>query len=63
MKLYCVEIENIDTKDCPDFANAYISYAEAEIDGPTGNRRELSEDELEDLDPSYVQEYIWDYIF
>ena len=62
MKLYCVEIENIQTWDCPDFANAYITYAE--IDDPkTGERRELTEQELEDLDPAYAQEYIWDYIF
>ena len=62
MKLYCVEIENIDTKDYPDFCDAFISSAEID-DKITGERRELSEQELEDLDPAYVQEYIWDYIF
>ena len=62
MQLFKVEIEHIDTKDCPDFCDAFISYAEID-DKITGKRRELSEDELEDLDPSYVQEYIWDYIF
>tara|TARA_Y100000310_G_C20051483_1_gene520772 strand:+ start:142 stop:390 length:249 start_codon:yes stop_codon:yes gene_type:complete len=62
VKLYCVEIENINYKDYPDFCNAYITYAE--IDDPkTGERRELTEQEIEDLDPAYVQEYIWDYIF
>jgi len=34
------------------------------VDDPkTGERRELTEQEIEDLDPAYVQEYIWDYIF
>jgi len=62
MKLYKVEIENINYKDYPDFCDAYITYAE--IDDPvTGERRELTEQEIEDLDPAYVQEYIWDYIF
>ena len=62
MKLYKVEIENIDMKDYGDFCDAHITYAE--IDDPeTGERRELTEQELEDLDPDYVQEYIWDYLY
>ena len=62
MQLYHVVIENIDYRDCPDFCDAHITYAE--IDDPkTGERRELTEQEIEDLDPAYVQEYIWDYIF
>ena len=62
MKLYHVGIEGIDMKDYGDFCDAFISYAE--IDDPvTGERRELSEDELENLDPAYVQEYIWDYLY
>jgi hypothetical protein len=62
MKLYHVEIENIQGYDCPDFCNAYITYAEID-DVVTGERRELTEQELEDLDPDYVQEYIWDFLF
>tara|TARA_Y100000310_G_scaffold316146_1_gene367543 strand:+ start:470 stop:706 length:237 start_codon:yes stop_codon:yes gene_type:complete len=60
--LIVVQIDNIQTWDCPDFCDAFISYAE--IDDPrTGERRELSKQELEDLDhAAYVQEYIWDYI-
>ena len=62
MKLYKVEIEGIDMKDYGDFCDAHITYAE--IDDPvTGERRELTEQEIEDLDPAYVQEYIWDYIY
>jgi len=61
MELFKVEIEGIEMKDYGDFANAYITYAE--IDDPvTGKRRELTEEEIDDLDSSYVQEYIWDYI-
>tara|TARA_Y100000034_G_C6683651_1_gene300636 strand:+ start:409 stop:624 length:216 start_codon:yes stop_codon:yes gene_type:complete len=61
-KLYKVEIENIDMKDYGDFCDARITYAE--IDDPkSGERRELTEQELEDLDPAYVQEYIWDYLY
>tara|TARA_Y100000310_G_scaffold334175_1_gene413288 strand:- start:2944 stop:3132 length:189 start_codon:yes stop_codon:yes gene_type:complete len=62
MKLFNIQIECIQGYDAPDFVNAYISYAE--IDDPkSGERRELTEEELEDLDPAYVQDYIWDYIF
>jgi|6_EtaG_2_1085325.scaffolds.fasta_scaffold24678_2 hypothetical protein len=60
--LYHVVIENIDYRDCPDFCDAHITYAEVD-DPKTGERRELSGQEIEDLDPAYVQEYIWDYIF
>jgi|TARA_R100000501_G_C2604158_1_gene100420 hypothetical protein len=62
MKLYHVVIEGIDMEDYGDFCDAYITYAE--IDDPeTGERRELTEQELEDLDPAYVQEHIWDYLY
>ena len=62
MKLYRVDIEGIDMKDYGDFCDAHITYAE--IDDPkTGERRELTEQEIEDLDPAYVQEYIWDYLY
>lgn len=61
MKLYNVEIEGIDMKDYGDFADAYITYAET--DGKDGERRELTEEEIENLDASYVQEYIWDYLY
>ena len=60
--LYHVVIENIEYEDYPDFCNAHITYAEVD-DPETGERRELSGQEIEDLDPAYVQEYIWDYIF
>jgi|TARA_Y100000310_G_scaffold297961_1_gene331408 hypothetical protein len=62
IKLFKVEIENIKYWDYPDFCDAFISYAEID-DSVTGERRELTEQEIEDLDPAYVQEYIWDYIY
>jgi hypothetical protein len=45
-----LEFEDIDPKDYPDFANAYVSYAEYE-DGSA-----LTDDELEKLDTQYPKE-------
>ena len=62
MKLYKVAYAGIDMKDYGDFCDAHITYAETD-DPKTGERRELSEDELDNLDSSYAQEYIWDYLY
>ena len=53
-----VEVEGIDTRDYPDFSDAYISYAE--IDG-----REATEEELEELsdDRDFVYEMTFNQLF
>ena len=56
-KLYAVEVEGVDTKDYPDFCDAYISYAEDH----TG--RALTEEELNNIDSGVVYEHVMDYIF
>lgn len=43
MNIFNVEIENIDTRDCPDFVDAFISYAEHE------NGKPLTDDELDQV--------------
>ncbi len=57
-KLENLEVEGIDTRDYPDFCDAYISYAE--IDG-----REASQEELDELseDSQFVYELVWDRLF
>tara|TARA_Y100000310_G_C20150509_1_gene564503 strand:+ start:42 stop:230 length:189 start_codon:yes stop_codon:yes gene_type:complete len=62
MKLYKVAYEGISRMDYPDFCDAHITYAETD-DPKTGERRELTEEELDNLDPAYAQEYIWDYLY
>ena len=44
-----IEIEDIDTRDYPDFADAYISYAEY------SNGKELTDSELEELQDEYPE--------
>ena len=57
-KIESVEVEGIDTRDYPDFSDAYISYAE--IDG-----REATEEELQKLseDSQFVYELVWERLF
>jgi len=57
-KIESVEVEGIDTRDYPDFSDAYISYAE--IDG-----REATEEELQELseDSQFVYELVWERLF
>jgi hypothetical protein len=57
-KIESVEVEGIDTRDYPDFCDAYISYAE--IDG-----REATKDELEELNDNrdFVYELTWERVF
>ena len=40
-KLENIEVENVNTRDYPDFCDAYISYAE--VDGRLLNEHELNE--------------------
>lgn len=53
-----VEVAGIDTKDCPDFVDAYIESAS--YDG-----REMTEEELEVLnaDSSYVYEAVQNHLY
>ena len=57
-KIESIEVEGIDTRDYPDFSDAYISYAE--IDG-----REATEEELQELsdDSHFVHELVWERLF
>lgn len=57
-KIESVEVEGIDTRDYPDFCDAYVSYAE--IDG-----REATEEELDELndDSHFVYELVWKQLF
>ena len=57
-KIESVEVEGIDTRDYPDFSDAYIGYAE--IDG-----REATEEELDELsdDRDFVYEMTFNQLF
>jgi len=46
-----IEVDGIDTKDYPDFCDAFISYAE--YDGV-----EMTDDQLEDLNEDY--DFVYD---
>jgi hypothetical protein len=52
MKLINVQLDGIDTRDYPDFVDAYICYAEHE-DGT-----ELTDEELEAIPPEEIYEYV-----
>ena len=55
-----IEIEGIDTKDYPDFCDAFISVAYWKDTG-----EELTEEELEELneDRDYVYEEVLSYLY
>lgn len=56
-----VEFEGIDTRDAPDFCDAYISYA---VWADTG--RELTDlqiDQINDNHPDYIHELLMDYLY
>jgi hypothetical protein len=57
-KIESVEVEDIDTRDYPDFSDAYIGYAE--IDG-----REATDEELDELseDRDFVYEMTFNQLF
>jgi len=61
-KIDDVVIENIDHGDCPDFCDAYVDKAMYN-DPKTGEYRELTEDELENLDSDWVHEQVYDWIY
>ena len=59
-KIDDVVVENINHDDYPDFSDAYI--ASAKYDDPVKGYRDLTEDELANLDGSWVYEQIEDWI-
>jgi len=59
-----IEIEGIDTRDYPDFCDAFIASAAVEI--RDGEYRELTDQELDDLNdehPDFVHEQVYDSLF
>lgn len=50
MDIYNIEWDGIDTRDYPDFCDAFICYAEHEDGTP------LTDEELEDIDSDYIYE-------
>ena len=55
-----VVVEGIDHSDAPDYCDAYI--ASAKYDDPTKGYRDLTELELDNLDPSWVYQQVEDWI-
>lgn len=54
-KLTDIEIDGIDTSDYPDFCDSYISFAKIEENGIW---RDLTEDELDELNDNY-REFVY----
>jgi len=59
-KIDDVVVEGINYDDYPDFSDAYI--ASAKYNDPDKGYRELTENELESLDSSWVNEQVEDWI-
>jgi hypothetical protein len=58
-KIDDVVVEGIDHSDAPDYCDAYI--ASAKYDDPVNGYRDLTELELDNLDPSWVYEQVEDW--
>ena len=54
-----VVVEGIDHSDAPDYCDAYI--ASAKYDDPVNGYRDLTDLELDNLDPSWVYEQVEDW--
>jgi hypothetical protein len=54
-----VVVGGIDHSDAPDYCDAYI--ASAKYDDPVNGYRDLTELELDNLDPSWVYEQVEDW--
>lgn len=63
MKYIDIELDGINTKDYPDFCDAFISSANVLMDN--GNIREATEKELDQLnqDSSYVYALVIEKVF
>lgn len=60
-KITDLEVDGVDTKDYPDFVDAYVSYAYS-----TELNRPLTDDELDKLNdecPEIAQELAYDKVF
>ena len=61
MKLFNVELDGVDSRDYPDFTDAFIRYAETEDEN--GEMRELTDSELDNIDSSVVYELVMAKLF
>lgn len=63
MKYIDIELDGINTKDYPDFCDAFISSASVLMDN--GNIREATEKELDELnqDNSYIYDLVIERVF
>lgn len=59
IELFNIELSGIDTKDYPDFCDAYVAHAEF------GDGTEISEELYEEInnDSGFVYELVIDYLF
>jgi len=60
-KITDIEVDGIDTKDYPDFCDAFIASAVWKDSGKDLTDEEL--DELNDSEREFVYEQVWDSIF
>ena len=54
-------VEGIDRSDSPDYVDAYI--ASAKYDDPVKGYRDLTDSELDSLDPSWIHQQVEDWIY
>lgn len=60
-KIDDVIVAGIDHSDAHDYSDAYIESAK--YDDPVNGYRDLTEDELDNLDPSWVHEQVENWIY
>ena len=62
-KVTVIEFDGIDHRDAPDYCDAYITIAEYEEED--GTIRELTEDELDELnnDAEFVHDELYNYLY
>jgi len=62
-KVHDIEVDGIDTRDYPDFCDAYI--ASATIENEDGTFRDATDDEIEEMneDGDFVYEQVENYLY
>ena len=62
-KIHDIEVDGIDTRDYPDFCDAYISSAT--IENEDGTFRDATDDEIEEMneDGDFVYEQVENYLY
>ena len=62
-KIHDIEVDGIDTRDYPDFCDAYI--ASATIENEDGTFRDATEDEVEEMneDSDFVYTAVENYLY